>query len=76
MLTTQCEAEGLEVFVFILIDQMFLSKYTVRIEADKNLYPILLSNGNKKYSGNLNQIIIGMKLFGKILSLSLVIYLL
>ena len=25
-----------------------------RLEADRNLYPILLSNGNEKYSANLN----------------------
>ncbi len=53
MLTTQCEAEGFRSICFHPDRPDILSKYTVRIEADKNLYPILLSNGNKKHSGNL-----------------------
>ena len=31
-----------------------LSKYTVRIEADKNDYPVLLSNGNVVKENNLS----------------------
>ena len=30
-----------------------LSVYTVRMEADKQLYPLLLSNGNKVAEGDL-----------------------
>ncbi len=50
MLTTQCEAEGFRSICYHPDRPDVLSKYTVRIEADKILYPILLSNGNKKYS--------------------------
>jgi len=53
MLTTQCEAEGFRRICFHPDRPDVLSKYTVRIEADRILYPTLLSNGNKKYSGNL-----------------------
>ncbi len=53
MLTTQCEAEGFRGICYHPDRPDVLSKYTVRIEADSTLYPILLSNGNKKYSGNL-----------------------
>ncbi len=53
MLTTQCEAEGFRRICFHPDRPDVLSKYKVRIEADRFLYPVLLSNGNKKYSGNL-----------------------
>ncbi len=53
MLTTQCEAEGFRRICYHPDRPDVLSKYTVRIEADRFKYPILLSNGNKKYSGNL-----------------------
>ncbi len=53
MLTTQCEAEGFRSICYHPDRPDVLSKYTIRIEADRNSYPILLSNGNKKYSGNL-----------------------
>ncbi len=51
MLTTQCEAEGFRRICYHPDRPDVLSKYTVRIQADKDLYPILLSNGNRKYSG-------------------------
>ncbi len=51
MLTTQCEAEGFRSICYHPDRPDVLSKYTVRIEADRFIYPILLSNGNKKYSG-------------------------
>ena len=54
MLTTQCEAEGFRRICFHPDRPDVLSRYTVRLEADRNLYPILLSNGNEKYSGDLN----------------------
>jgi len=54
MLTTQCEAEGFRRICFHPDRPDVLSKYRVRIEADRTTYPILLSNGNKKYSGNFN----------------------
>ena len=46
MITTQCEAEGFRRISFHADRPDILSKYTVRIEADKNDYPVLLSNGN------------------------------
>ncbi len=53
MLTTQCEAEGFRRICYHPDRPDVLSKYTVRLEADRFLYPTLLSNGNRKYSGNL-----------------------
>ena len=54
ILTTQCEAEGFRRICFHPDRPDVLSKFMVRIEADINLYPILLSNGNKKYSDKLS----------------------
>ena len=51
MLATQCEAEGFRRICFHPDRPDVLSKFTVRIESDINSYPTLLSNGNKKYSG-------------------------
>ncbi|WP_269610889.1 aminopeptidase N [Prochlorococcus marinus] len=53
MLTTQCEAQGFRSICYHPDRPDVLSKYTVRIEADRTLYPVLLSNGNNKYSSNL-----------------------
>ncbi len=53
MLTTQCEAEGFRRICYHPDRPDVLSKYTVRLEAETSLYPVLLSNGNKKYSGKL-----------------------
>ena len=44
IITTQCEAEGFRRISFHSDRPDILSKYTVRIEADKNDYPVLLSN--------------------------------
>tara|TARA_Y100000589_G_scaffold256342_1_gene245486 strand:- start:1215 stop:3815 length:2601 start_codon:yes stop_codon:yes gene_type:complete len=46
IITTQCEAEGFRRICFHPDRPDILSKYKIRIEADKNKYPILLSNGN------------------------------
>ena len=46
IITTQCEAEGFRRICFHPDRPDVLSKYKVRIEADKKKYPILLSNGN------------------------------
>ena len=46
IITTQCEAEGFRKICFHPDRPDILSKYIVRIEADKNKYPVLLSNGN------------------------------
>ncbi|XP_057519474.1 puromycin-sensitive aminopeptidase-like isoform X4 [Amaranthus tricolor] len=43
---TQCEAEGFRKITFFQDRPDIMSKYTIRIEADKSKYPVLLSNGN------------------------------
>ena len=48
IITTQCEAEGFRKICFHPDRPDILSKYVVRIEADREKYPILLSNGNFK----------------------------
>ena len=53
IITTQCEAEGFRRISFHSDRPDILSKYTVRIEADKNDYPVLLSNGNVLKENNL-----------------------
>ncbi|WP_447764532.1 aminopeptidase N [Sphingopyxis panaciterrae] len=46
MLCTQCEAEGFRRITFHPDRPDVLSRYRVRMEGDKTLFPILLSNGN------------------------------
>ncbi len=46
IITTQCEAEGFRKITFHPDRPDILSKYIVRIEADIEKYPVLLSNGN------------------------------
>ncbi len=53
IITTQCEAEGFRRISYHSDRPDILSKYTVRIEADKNDYPVLLSNGNVVKTNNL-----------------------
>ncbi|XP_024004063.1 puromycin-sensitive aminopeptidase isoform X3 [Eutrema salsugineum] len=43
---TQCEAEGFRKITFYQDRPDIMAKYTCRVEADKTLYPVLLSNGN------------------------------
>ena len=43
---TQCEAEGFRKITYYLDQPDVLSKFTVTLIADKNDYPVLLSNGN------------------------------
>ena len=49
---TQCEAQGFRRITYFLDRPDVLSVYTVRIEADPNEAPILLSNGNLLERGN------------------------
>lgn len=51
---TQCEAEGFRRITFFADRPDVLSRYTVRIEADENEAPILLSNGNLVEQGSLS----------------------
>ena len=46
-LVTQCEAEGFRSITWFPDRPDILSRYTVRLEADKALYPVLLSNGDR-----------------------------
>ena len=50
---TQCEAEGFRAITAALDRPDCLSRYTVRIEADKAAYPTLLSNGDLLEAGDL-----------------------
>lgn len=49
---TQCEAEGFRRITFFQDRPDVLSVFSVRIEADKHLYPVMLSNGNLVASGD------------------------
>ena len=51
---TQCEAEGFRRITYFLDRPDVLATYTVRIEADPDEAPILLSNGNPLERGVLN----------------------
>ena len=53
MLTTQCEAEGFRRITYHPDRPEVLSRFTVRIEADRERYPVLLSNGNALSAGPL-----------------------
>ena len=53
MWCTQCEPEGFRRIIYYLDRPDVLSVYTVRIEADKQAAPVLLSNGNLIDSGEL-----------------------
>uniref|UniRef100_A0A9I9CM18 Puromycin-sensitive aminopeptidase n=1 Tax=Cucumis melo TaxID=3656 RepID=A0A9I9CM18_CUCME len=50
---TQCEAEGFRKITYYQDRPDIMAKYTCRIEADKSLYPVLLSNGNLIDQGDL-----------------------
>ncbi len=52
-LISQCEPEGFRRMVFFLDRPDVLSRYKVRMEADKAKYPVLLSNGDCTASGDL-----------------------
>lgn len=43
---TQCEAEGFRKITYFLDRPDVMARYSVRIEADRAAYPVLLSNGN------------------------------
>ncbi len=52
---TQCEAEGFRRITYFPDRPDVLSKFSVRIEADKTKYPFLLSNGNRVKQGDLDE---------------------
>jgi aminopeptidase N len=54
LLCTQCEAEGFRRITFFPDRPDVLSRYAVRITADKATYPILLANGDPVGKGDLD----------------------
>ncbi len=52
MLCSQCEAEGFRRITFFPDRPDVLSKYSVRMEADKSAYPVLLANGDPIGAGD------------------------
>jgi aminopeptidase N len=54
MLCTQCEAEGFRKITYYLDRPDVMARFTTTIIADKNRYPVLLSNGNKVGHGELS----------------------
>lgn len=53
LVALQCEAEGFRGITYFYDRPDVMSTYTVRISADKEKYPVLLSNGNLTDSGDL-----------------------
>lgn len=51
---TQCEAEGFRRITYYLDRPDVMAEFTTKITADQKSYPILLSNGNKVASGELD----------------------
>lgn len=51
---TQCEAEGFRKITYYLDRPDVLARFTTRIEADKESCPVMLSNGNKIETGDLD----------------------
>jgi aminopeptidase N len=52
MFCTQCEAEGFRKITYYLDRPDVMSVFTTTVVADKNRYPVLLSNGNNVESGD------------------------
>ncbi|HEY7765899.1 MAG TPA: aminopeptidase N [Aestuariivirgaceae bacterium] len=52
---TQCEAEGFRRITYFLDRPDVLSRYRVRIEADRQEAPVLLANGNPIEAGEMDQ---------------------
>ena len=53
MLCTQCEAQGFRKITWFLDRPDVMSRFKTTLIADKNRYPVLLSNGNKLSGGEL-----------------------
>ncbi|MFT6791378.1 MAG: aminopeptidase N [Cellvibrionaceae bacterium] len=54
MYCTQCEAEGFRKITYYLDRPDVMSEFTTKIIADKQRYPVLLSNGNRIDGGELD----------------------
>ncbi|MBL7664821.1 MAG: aminopeptidase N [Bacteriovoracaceae bacterium] len=55
VLCTQNEAQGFRRITYFIDRPDVMTKFKTRIEADKKRYPLLLSNGNRLKSGNLEK---------------------
>lgn len=55
MFCTQCEAEGFRRITYYLDRPDVMSRFTTTIKADRERYPVLLSNGNRVDSGELSE---------------------
>ncbi|WP_456444354.1 aminopeptidase N [Thiolapillus sp.] len=53
MFCTQCEAEGFRHITWYLDRPDVMARFKVRVEADRDKYPVLLSNGNPLEQGDL-----------------------
>lgn len=53
ILCSQCEAEGFRRITYAYDRPDAMATFSTRLEADKALYPVLLSNGNQVAAGNL-----------------------
>jgi len=53
MFCTQCEAEGFRKITWFLDRPDVMTRFHVRIEAEKSKFPVLLSNGNPDKTGDL-----------------------
>lgn len=53
MLSTQCEPEGFRRITYFIDRPDVMSRYRVKLIADKRSYPVLLSNGNRLEQGDL-----------------------
>ena len=53
MFCTQCEPEGFRKITWFIDRPDVMARFSVRIEADRAQYPVLLSNGNPRESGEL-----------------------
>ena len=53
LLCTQCEAQGFRKITYFLDRPDVMSQFTTTLTGDKDLYPVLLSNGNKIAAGEL-----------------------
>ena len=54
MYCTQCEAEGFRDITYYLDRPDVMSEFTTKVIADKDTYPVLLSNGNPTERGDLD----------------------
>ncbi len=52
---TQCEAEGFRRITYFYDRPDVMARYTVRMEADCADYPVLLSNGNRRQHGKMEE---------------------